>query len=124
MSVLSTIEGLFVTPVDKFVHAVATDVEGWIKAEETLVVDDAKVAWTAIGSILTKIGPSQWVIVEGLVATAQADVADGDYANLVTDVLNQAAAKELAWVAGLGTATLTVILGALHLQKAGTVPAA
>lgn len=120
MSILETIEKLLLTPVEKFGKDVEMVVVAWVRAEETALVDDAKVAWTALSPVLTKIRPSQWVILQGLVATAQADVADGDYGTLVTDVLNQAAAKELAWVSGLGTAVLTIVLAALHLQKTST----
>jgi len=120
MSILEAIERAFLTPLEKFGKDVETEVVAWVSAEETALVDDAKVAWTALAPVLTKIGPSQWVILQGLVATARADVADGDYGTLVTDVLNQATAKELAWVAGLGTAVLTVVLAALHLQKTST----
>ena len=119
MDILQSIETVFVSPVEAFAKSVESDVDTWIKAEETAIVADAEVAYNALKPIWMGIAPGQWVILEGLVATAQADVADGDYGSLVTDVLNQAAARELAWVAGLGTAVLTVVLAALHLRKAG-----
>lgn len=102
---------------DSWLQKVGGEISTWFTDEKDAIVDDADVAWTVLKPIFTGIGPSQWVILQGLVATASADVADGDYGDLVTDVLNQAAAKELAWVSALGTAVLTVILAALHLQK-------
>lgn len=100
--------------IETFGEEVASDVVAWATNTETLIVDDAKVAWTALKPIFTGISGAQWVILQGLVATANKDVASNDYGDLVTDVANQASAQELAWVAELGSELLTVIVAALH----------
>lgn len=96
-----------------FWQQVAADIQGaW--GELTVEVEsDALVAWNAIKTIWLTLAPEQWTILKGLVATADADVANGDYGDLVTDVLNQAEAQELAWVKELGSEVLTAIIAVL-----------
>lgn len=105
----------------QFFEAVGSDVKAWAGGVETIVVDDAKVAWLALWPIISAIGPTQWKILQGLVNTVNADLAQDDYAGLVQGVVAQAAAAELDWVMQLSTATLTVIVTAL---RGTTTPAA
>ena len=110
-NIIDEVEGLFspeVKAVEAFVSTVKTDVETWVKQEEALVVEEAKVAWAVIKPILTGIGPSQWAILQGLVQTAAKDAAAGDYTAIAGAVIAQATTAELAWVGQLGTEVLGV----------------
>ena len=98
---------------EQFFTAVLTDVKAWAGDIETVVVDDAKVGWLAIQPVLAAVGPSQWKILQGLVATVNQDLAEDDYAGIVQDVARQAATQELSWVASMPLALLTVIVAAL-----------
>lgn len=120
MTIASAVENLETEAV-QFFKAVGNDVKTWAGGVETVVVDDAKVAWLALWPILSAIGPSQWKILQGLVNTANKDIAADDYTTLVQDVLTQAAAAELAWVSTLSSQALLIIVTAL---QGSSLPAA
>ena len=96
MSLTSAVDNLK-SEAEQFFEAIAADVSAWAGDVETVVVDDAKVAWIALYPVLTAVGPAQWKILQGLVATASKDLAADDFTGVVQDVLAQAAAAELAW---------------------------
>ena len=106
---------------EAFLAGVVTDVKTWIGDIETVVVDDAKVAWLALQPILTAIGPQQWTILQGLLNTVSKDLAADDYAGLMADVVAQASAAEIAWVGQLSTSLLQIMVTALQSTKAPTV---
>lgn len=112
-SALSTLQ----SEAEQFFGAIVTDVKAWAGDVETVVVDDAKVAWLALWPILSAVGPAQWKILQGLVDTVSKDIAADDYTGLVQGVLAQAVTAELAWVTVLGTDVLTIIVTALAGAK-------
>lgn len=78
---------------------------------ETLVVDDALVAWNAIKTIWLKLAPAEWVTIQGLIKEALADVQDGDFADIESAVLMKAEASGATFVANLGSAAIQAIIG-------------
>lgn len=103
-----------IADAEGFFEAIGADVKTWAGDIETVVVDDAKVAWLALWPVLSSIGPAQWKIVQGLLATVNADIAEDDYGAIVNDVVAQAAAAELSWFVQLGTVVQTIIVTALR----------
>jgi hypothetical protein len=125
MSIWTELEGLFApeeAAIAAFVHGVATDITGWLKREETILVADAQIWWGQNKLILGTYSASQLAIIQGLVQTAAADAAAGDYTAIVSDVYKQAAAKELTWVTGLGTAELAAVVAFLSYKPAPGTP--
>lgn len=87
------------------------DIEAAWGPLETLVVDDAKVAWTAIKNIWLKLGPAEWVQIQGFVTEALKDVTTGDFGDIETSILSKAEASGATFVANLGSAAIQAIIG-------------
>ena len=112
MGILQEFETIFnpeITAIEQFGKSVESDVLAWLKAEETVVIDDAKAIWGVVKTVLTKVGASQWTILTGLAQTAAKDLAAGDVTGIATAILAQAEAQELAWVASLGPEFLAIV---------------
>jgi hypothetical protein len=126
-NILQDIEGWF-APEEKafaaFLHTVMGDITAWAKKEEVVIVADLQVWWGANKAIFGTYSASQLVILKGLVATAAADAAAGDYSAIVNGVLAQAETQELAWVISLTTAELASIVAFLANSKVPVSPPA
>lgn len=108
----------FLTAIETGLVKVWGDLEQIAENEVTAVVK-------LFTGLATQLLPAQWSILQELVATANKDVQNGDYADLVTDVLNQAEALEIAWVSTLSSSFLTSVVATIHTsQTVAPVPAA
>jgi len=127
-NILQDIEGWFApeeAALASFIHGMVGDVTAWAKSAETVVVADIQIWWGQNKLIIGTYSASQLAILQGLVTTAALDAAAGDYSAIVTAVLTQAAAQELTWVTGLGTAELAAVVAFLSYKPAPPVaPAA
>jgi hypothetical protein len=120
-SILQDIEGWF-APEEAafagFLHTVVGDITAWAKKEETVIVADLQVWWGQNKIIFGTYSASQLVILKGLVTTAAADAAAGDYSAIVSAVLQQAAVQELSWITALTTAELASVVAFLANSSA------
>lgn len=103
------------------IATIEADIVGAWGEVEAIVEDDAKIAWAAIKTMWLSLAPKEWVIIQGLVTKAVADVESGDYGDIVTSLLNQAEADGAGFVLNLTSETLTAIVGVF---KATPKPAA
>lgn len=120
-NILQDIEGWFApeeAALAAFLHGIVGDVTAWAKKEETIVVADLQIWWGQNRLIIGQYTASQLAILQGLVNTAAADAAAGDYSAIVASVTTQAAAQELAWVTALGTAELASVVAFLAYKPA------
>lgn len=109
---------------NSFLTAIETGlVKVWGDLEQIAENEATAVAKLFTG-LATQLLPAQWSILQELVATANKDVQNGDYADLVTDVLNQAEALEIAWVSTLSSSFLTSVVATIHTSQASPAPAA
>lgn len=98
-------EGIFApeaAEIEAFAETVKNDVVDFIRAEEAAVQVFAKDAVTQISNLIKGASAAQLQILQGLVKTAAADAAVGDYTAIASAVIQQATTAELAWVAQLG----------------------
>lgn len=107
-----------------FAKSIVTDVSAWLKGAETTAIADAQIWWSQNKLLIGTYTASQLAILKGLVQTAAADAAAGDYSAIVAAVLTQAAAQELAWVEALSTAELASVVAFLAYKPAPAVPPA
>ena len=125
-SIWQDIENLFEpeeAALSAFAKGVVTDITAWLKGAEVTVVADAQIWWSQNKLIIGQYSASQLAILQGLVQTAAADAAAGDYSAIVAAVTTQAATQELAWVTALTTAELASVVAFLS-YKAAPTPAA
>jgi hypothetical protein len=120
-SIWTDIENLFEpeeAALAAFIHGMVSDVTAWAKKEETIIVADIQIWWGQNKLIIGQYSASQLAILQGLVQTAAADAAAGDYSAIVAAVTTQAATQELAWVTALTTAELASVVAFLSYKPA------
>jgi hypothetical protein len=126
-NILQYIENLFApeeAAIANFAKGAAAALGAWVKGDVEIVVADADAAWAKLLPIITAIPPSQYAILQGLVAKATADAASGDYTAIAADVMTEATRQELTWVMNLGQGLLGIIVAFLAYKPTPAAPPA